>query len=1038
MKLGMFGKDYMTKQVDVEILCPNCHSHCVVRLPLEQPLVKFCPSCGNPLDLTKAKTIPCDSLGSEEHFSSIETATLISGHEPQPEHIQFTIGSYQVLQVIGKGGMGEVFLAYDTTCGRRIALKRIRSDLMEHVQMHNRFLKEARVTSQLTHPSIIPIYAIHGQHQQVYYTMPYVEGQTLKQILRKARLAEKKGHKSDAASGSIPALMRSYLSICQAIAYAHSKGVLHRDIKPENIIVGQYGEVLLLDWGLAKVMHADEPNPEEEELIQGDQKHPLHQITNIGKVVGTVAYMAPERAMGKPATVQSDIYSLGVILYQILTLFLPFKRGTLKEFRENMHKENLYDPSEVAPYRDVPRVLSRIVLRCLSNDLTLRYQSVNELLHDVESYIEGRAEWFLIAKLDIFNKEDWEFQENVLIAEHVAITRGTEISDWVNLMISKSSFSDVIKIEAKVQLGERGHGLGFLLSIPETSQRKHLNDGYCLWLGSDQNRSTKLLRSTVEVLNSPDVYLNRHEWIHVRIEKFENNLYLYLNNILQFSYISYLPLVGTHIGLLARDADFILEDLSIFVGSQNVMVKCLAVPDAFLAQKNYTAALSEYRRIGYSFPGRAEGREAMFRAGITLLEQARTTPSKEESKDLFDKALNEFSKLHGTPGAPLEYLGKALTYEAMNDNDEEIKCYELAIRRYPKHPLLPILTEQVVYRMHTSSRSNRLATYRFILLVVRHMQDVAGSDHANRLFASLKKHWEPLYFIQPDPEGEHPLALDNLYIGTVLAFWLAKPYVLSDIIKDLLHIPPAPLLYICNAIYCLIELGAWKLARIHVDEAKQQLPNDLNQSQLEMLEIALAYFERSPVDAYQSIVSACHGKLDFAAERTLIFLLWQAIDHDDLDRIFEIYAELERNQCQFSPDAARLTDCLRIWAYLLQKNWGAADRVLGKYPLEELLHDDSLLHFLYGCLLQVTEGQEIAAIHFSGVLDVIHPRTWSLFSHFYNGKIDLSHPWLQKAFLWERRQLYRQLILYYECLGEISKADIYRTKTKEEWLTNEA
>src|SRR5262249_32874545 len=157
-------------------------------------------------------------------------------------------GSYQVLKVIGKGGMGEVFLAYDTTCGRRIALKRIRSDLMEHVQMHNRFLKEARVTAQLTHPSIIPIYAIHGQQQQeVYYTMPYVEGQTLKQILRKAKQVEKKGQKSDVAGGSIPALMRIYLSICQAIAYAHSKEVLHRDIKPENIIVGQYGEVLILD-----------------------------------------------------------------------------------------------------------------------------------------------------------------------------------------------------------------------------------------------------------------------------------------------------------------------------------------------------------------------------------------------------------------------------------------------------------------------------------------------------------------------------------------------------------------------------------------------------------------------------------------------------------------------------------------------------------------------------------------------------------------------------------------------------------------------
>jgi eukaryotic-like serine/threonine-protein kinase len=1023
----------MTRQYDAEILCPKCQSICAVQLSSLEQIPKFCPFCGSQLDPSKAKTIACDSISSETpSSSSTETATLISGHQPHDDKIQFTIGSYQVLKVIGKGGMGEVFLAYDTTCGRRIALKRIRSDLMEHKQMHNRFLKEARVTSQLTHPSIIPIYAIHGQHQQVYYTMPYVEGQTLKQILRKTRQLEKIGQKSDSMGGSIPALMRIYLSICQAIAYAHSKGVLHRDVKPENIIVGHYGEVLILDWGLAKIMRPFKSKVEEEELLQGHVENPLHQITNIGKVVGTVAYMAPERAMGKPATVHSDIYSLGVILYQILTLYLPFKRGTLKDFRENMHKESLYDPTELAPYRDVPKTLSRIVLKCLSTELTQRYQTVNDLLRDVESYIEGRAEWFQISKLDIFNKADWEFQENVLIAEHIAITRGTEISDWVSLMISKSSFSENIKIEAKVRLGEKGHGLGFLLSIPEASQRTHLNDGYCLWLGSDQNRSTKLLRSTVEVLNSPDVYLQHGELTRVRIEKIDNNLYLYLNNVLQFSYISHLPLVGTHIGLLARDADFILEDFSIFVGSQSVMVKCLAVPDAFLAQKNYITALSEYRRIGYSFPGRAEGREAMFRAGITLLEQARTSSSQEEAWDLYDKALNEFEKLHGTPGAPLEYLGKALTYQALNENDEEVKCFELAFRRYPNHPLLPILKEQIVYRMHTSSRSNRLATYRFILLVLRHMEDVAGSENAKKLFASLKKHWEPLYFIQTDSVNEISDTLDNLTIGTVLAFWLAKPYVLSDIIQELVTKIPSPITPICNALYCLIELGALKLARKSLDEVKKQFSQKEHEHPLQMLEIALSYFDGASPSDCLSLISSFQGKLDFSTERTLLFLLTQAISRSDLESVHTIYAELQQKQCELSSGTALLIDCFQIWAYLLQKNWNAANEILSSYPIEQLLHDDSLLHFLYGCWLQVTEGQEITIIHFSAVLDVIHPRTWSLFNHFYNGKIDLSNGWIQKAFLWERRQLYLQLILYYECLGEPLKADYFRLKEKEE------
>lgn len=1008
----MSGKDYpaMTQRFDAEINCPHCKTLCKVEAAYPP---KYCPFCQRSLEFPGTTELESGNL--ESLASNADTATLISGHQPEEDHIQFTLGSYQITKLIGKGGMGEVFLAYDTTCGRRIALKRIRTDLMEHKQMHNRFLKEARVTSQLTHPSIIPIYAIHGQHQ-VYYTMPYVEGKTLKQILRKTRLQEKAGQKSDSAGGSIPALMRIFLSICQAVGYAHSKGVLHRDIKPENIIIGQYGEVLILDWGLAKIMRPTKNTPDDEGLDFAPKENPLHQITHIGKVVGTVAYMAPERAMGNPASVQSDIYSLGVILYQILTLYLPFKRGTLKEFRENMHHENLYDPSELAPYRDVPKNLSRIVLRCLSTDLAQRYQTVNELLHDVESYIEGRAEWFQIAHLDIFNKNDWEFQENVLIAEHIAITRGTEISDWVNLMISKSSFSDNIKIEAKVKLGEKGHGIGFLLNIPEASQRTHLNDGYCLWIGSDQTRSTKLLRSTVEVFNSPEVYLQRHETYHIRIERIENSLYLYINDILQFSYISYLPLVGTHVGLLARDADFSTEEITIFVRSQNVTVKCLAVPDAFLAQKNYEAALSEYRRIGYSFPGRAEGREAMFKAGITLLEQARTKSSDANAKDLYDKALNEFEKLHGKPGAPLEYLGKALTYEALNDNEEEVKCFELAFRRYPKHPLLPILSEQITYRMHTSSRFNRLATYRFILLAVRHMPDVTSNQNTKKLFGSLKKHWEPLYFI----EEETDQSLDNFYIGTVLAFWLSKPYVLSDIIKDLYKMEPLPSRQIMNALFCLIELGAWKMARELAYETGQSFN----------LEPAFSYFEESPEAAISKLFSAEISHVAF--ERIIKFILQQSLADMNLNIIHILSSEVKRKKLELTSSTSLWLDCMEIWAFIIEKNWDGANVLFNRYPIEKLLHEDSLLHFLYGCWLFVTEGHDIANIHFAAVLDVVHPRTWSLFSHYLSGKISLSNGWMQKAFRWEKRQLYLQLSLYYECLGDLSKAEMFRIKEREE------
>lgn len=1029
------------KKSDPQITCPHCHISYSLRQGIDDLLPKYCTYCGSALDPSKAKTLAAELTSPSVGNLSSAGITLIPGHQPEDENIKFTIGPYQVLYDIGKGGMGEVFLAYDTTCGRRIALKRIRSDLVEHIQMHNRFLKEARITSQLTHPSIIPIYAIHGQDKLVYYTMPFVQGPTLKEILRKTRVQEKKGEQLDHIGGSILALMRIFLSICQAIAYAHAKGVLHRDIKPENIIVGQYGEVLILDWGLAKLLHSTAPSNEfsdtESDISTENGSHnPLHQLTHLGKVVGTVNYMAPERARGNPATVQSDIYSLGVILYQILTLRHPFKRGTLKQFRETMDVEKLHDPLEVAPYRDVPRVLARIAMKCLAASTEERYTSVNDLIRDIENYIEGRAEWFHIATLDIHNKADWEFQENVLIAEHIAITRGTEISDWVSLMISKLSFSENIKLEAKVRIGEKGHGIGILLSIPEASERSHLNDGYCLWMGSDQSRSTKLLRSTVEVVHSPDVYLQHGEWYHVRIEKFENNLYLYINNALQFTYISHLPLVGTHIGILSRDADFSLTDLKVYVGNQSIMVNCLAVPDAFLAHKDYATALSEYRRIGYSFPGRAEGREAMFRAGITLLEQARVVENPKEAVELYDLALAEFEKLHGTPGAPLEYLGKALVYNSLNDSDEEIKCFELAYRRYPRHPLLHILQEHIVYRMHASSRYHRQATYKFSLLVVRHLPKVSSESTTKKLFASLKKHWEPLPFIIDEPAHESSEVLMNQSLSIVLAFWLGNHYVLEEIIHELANSkkPSGPLL--SNALYCLIELGAIKLAKKNLAELTTH--SDFGQEHpfsVELINILLHMHENSLSDVLQELSQLPLKKVNTETQRVLLYFMQQALLSEQPELVHSLYDMLESKGVHFPENGKVLVDCARTWAYLIQKKWTQAGDILHAYPLELLNQETTPLHFLYGCWLYVTEGKEIAFIHFSGILETPFPRSWTLFSHFHHLGDETLQSWFQRAFMWEKRNFYQQMALFYHCAGDPEKASSYKKKEKSEYIS---
>lgn len=940
--------------------CKKCHQQISI---VSSAKPHFCPICSRPFDQEPEEP---DSV-SEGGIS------LVEGHEPNPEAVQFSLGPYKILKVIGQGGMGEVLLAYDTVCGRKLALKRIRTDLTKIEPIKSRFLKEARVTSQLTHPSIIPIYSIH-QEDSTYYTMPYVEGETLKQILRKSRLKEKQGERVDLGEGSIPTLLRIYLTICQAVAYAHSKSVLHRDLKPENIIIGKYGEVMILDWGLAKLEFApsnDEDLPEE----CAGKSHHLHQITKIGKVVGTISHMAPERALGADATKETDIYSLGVILFQLLTLKLPFQRKTLKEYRLVAGKETVPNPIEVAPYRDIPKVLAAITMKCLANDSNERFHSVDQLIHNLQNYIEGRSEWFLAKDLSPHIPEDWEFQENILIAEHTAITRHAEMIEWAQMMISKDSFAASVRIEADIVLKEGSLGIGFLFSIPEELERKELNEGYCLWLGTKEGIPSKLLRASVEVMPSHDVFLTEGKKHQITIEKVENSIRCSIDGILQLSYISRMPLIGTHVGLLSRDANYEFSSMKVYVGSQNINVNCLAVPDAFLANKDFNMALSEYRRIANVFSGHAEGREALLRAGICLIEQAKAS---EDPEHYYDLALQEFEKLHSTAGAPLEYLGKALVYETLKETDEEVKCFELAFRRYPKHPLLHILKEQALFRLIESASQERKAAYLFLLFSLQQFPSSLKGTSFIKLIESLKKHWEPLEWFLPSRDP----TLEETELKLQLAFWTDKPYALLEIGKASEQSSIK-----LNAIYLLSALD-------HKDEVSE-LADSLDESLKKwttplFLELKPSHFP-SVIDSPEAL-------------RMTKFLYQRAFDQNHPEWVLE--------HLQKIPDGEFFQE--KIWALLALKKFTEAGEEFQKIPLESLIEETNILHYLYGVWLYVTEGEEISKAHWTSLHEAFFPRTFNLCTHFLMNKLDPR--WEQQAFSYERMQLAKQLRLFHRLI----------------------
>ncbi len=885
------------------------------------------------------------------------------------------IGPYQTLKSLGRGGMGEVFLVSDPTCGRSIALKRIRPDLRANKTIQTRFLREAKVASSLTHPSIIPILTIEHTPPEIYYTMPYVEGETIRQILRETKAQEKEGEILHPIGRSIPSIARLYLQICEAIAYTHSKGILHRDLKPENIIVGKYGEVMIVDWGIADFID----KIQEEDLPL--QEPPKSDLTRPGKITGTLAYMPPERLTGKNASsVQTDIYALGVILYQLLTLQLPFQRKTIAAFRKNLAKEELIDPMEMAPYRDIPDGLSRIAKKSLAKDPKKRYKTVEALIADVKNYIEGRPDWIYLGDLDLAKKEDWQFQENILLAKHIAITRSLDVTEWAALAISRHSFPKNIRMDAKVTLGPSGKGIGFLFSIPEDNVR--LEEGYCIWLGSQKDPTVRLFRNNVQVMEAKETFLKPNEEHEIRIEKNEEHLKFYLNGKLKVELVSHLPLAGMHVGLLQRDSDFQLKNWSFYDGSNNLTVSCLSVPNAFLSHKLYDLALREYRRIGRSFPGRAEGREALFRAGLTLLEKGKTS----KSEEFIYLALKEFEKLYRTPFAPLEYLGKSFVYEALGEEEEEAKCLELALRKFPKHPKLQMLKEHVIYRMHESSLNNREAAYRIILLALRHIPDLLENPDTRALLDSLQKNWEPLLFIEESKD------LTNMAIQ--LAFWLGLPQILAEIAEGLLKEPLVNEILLANAIFAMIELS-------ELDAVQKYL----NLPYPRIASIKAMFDQTEPIKPKQ--------KWEY---RTLHYQMRAFLQNGNLAEVEKGYKMLSSSKL---PKLYLLSfEALEVWRRLLKKDLKAAKHLFVKYPTSTLTQESSPLYFPFGTLMHLQEGPKIAGAFFAAVLDTPYPPTPALPCYRLIGRIQEKKGWIEKAFPWEKKELNRQLDLFYRAVGK--------------------
>ncbi|MEO6590587.1 MAG: protein kinase, partial [Pyrinomonadaceae bacterium] len=271
-------------------------------------------------------------------------------------------GHYRIVKQIGAGGIGEVYLAEDTSLDRKVAIKFLREEYSRNTDKLNRFIQEAKAVSALNHPNILTVFEIGKIEDENYIVTEFIKGETLRERY------------SPHEPLSLRNILKISIQVCEALSSAHEAGIVHRDIKPENIMIRADGYAKVLDFGLAKLTER-----KDSENISSESVTKAFADTVPGMIMGTVSYMSPEQARGKPTDARTDIWSFGVTLFEMLANKLPFQGETINHTVVAILEEDPLLPE------NIPAELQRIVRKSLCKDKEMRYQSAKDLMIDLEN-----------------------------------------------------------------------------------------------------------------------------------------------------------------------------------------------------------------------------------------------------------------------------------------------------------------------------------------------------------------------------------------------------------------------------------------------------------------------------------------------------------------------------------------------------------------------------------------------------------------------------------------------------------------------------
>jgi serine/threonine protein kinase/tetratricopeptide (TPR) repeat protein len=528
---------------------------------------------------------------------------------------------YELRRLLGAGGYGRVYAAFDRDLRREVALKLVTPTPGLEREL---FVREARVTAGLVHPNIPALYDVAERDGTFFLSMEKVSGQSLGSLIRAA---------ADAGAPEVLppiTLMEIVLKVADALEYAHAEGVVHRDVKPDNVMIGSYGEVVLVDWGAAHVAR--------------------DELSAKGLVIGTPTYMAPEQIQSGTTTPASDIYGLGATLFHALLLRAPIVRSHTERFWQRKARGSI-DPPTSAELSRAPRALLGIAMKAMSAQVRDRYPSMKALGEAVRDVLVGRKAW--IAPLTEPLEDDSYLERWVSIPEGAFERHGERLVSKGSggcLLVYKHRLGAgvALEFEGEILPGERPGDLSVVWTDDDVLEpTPHFpTHTISLQIGAFDNLAAGIYRDFWQCLQGRSLSIEVGRVYQIRAEVDEQAFRLFLDGKLIAEYDQLFSTASGHIAIYSYAPGKAFSNLRIFERAVPERVSPTSIGDAFYAQDQFAAAAAQYARVEERLPGTELAEEARFKRGLCWLRDGQRALAQQLWGELGNEAWRARATLH--------------------------------------------------------------------------------------------------------------------------------------------------------------------------------------------------------------------------------------------------------------------------------------------------------------------------------------------------------------------------------------------------------